>query len=1054
MCHATVNYKIAVLPFTIASTSSSLKRPQRRRDEMRLLLHLTLGISIVAWQILFAGVAAQAIRPVTGVRQLRTRQENSGTTEVQWDSTSFIVKGQRIYGWSAEFHFWRLPAVDLWRDILQKLKAAGFNGVSCYVHWGATNPSQGRVEWEGYRNFELFIQMAQEVGLWVVARHGPYINGETSAGGIPGRVTNIAGFLRSNDTDYYDSYQTIIAVLPILYGELVQTERAAVLMWDCQVDNEYTNNTNFATPNPVTKNEYMQALEDILNEMGIVLPLISNDSYQAKTSPRIGNTTVGDVDVYARLISSGILRDPSPLEQRPSVHIPEFQGGSFLGWGPNSPQYTECNILTGSDFEQVYYLNQMATGAKFNNIYMTFGGTTWGFFAFPGYDYGASISEDRSLTPKWNELKNIGTFIQSVEHDLARNTIIGNSSAAYTDNPRVFVTEMRNLEGSAREGGVKPAFYVVRQTRTSSNDTVGSKVRISTSVGTFTVPQSATINITLEGRQSRTVITDHHFGSGGSILYSTASLFFSGAIGNRDVLVLHGPPTQSFEVVLDLKGFNASSSFVEEGGKMDINTKPSFSVKNYTAFTFSPAQNQMAVLISKSSVLVLGDTNSMDTMFAPLIPGADGSTFFLVSTNQTILVRGPALLRNASITKDESMVELWGDTNRSTSVTVYAPESVTSALWNGKRIANVQRTAPGVLEFSLGGLSPKINVPDLWSAKWKVADGLPEIQKNYDDSKWVEANRLNSTNPFVKYYGDHYLYACEYGFCEGPVLWRGHFNGTGQENAVNLSISGGRAFAGSVWLNNVFLGAAYGNSSNNNAAVIVETTNDTYVFPEHALVHGPNVITVVHDNMGMEEARANQFSEWLKSPRGIQGYYLLNSESQPTWKVQGKLGGFQNFPDRVRGIMNEGGFFGDRAGWHLPGFDDSAWNTTTLSEGQSGAGVRYFRTTFDLNAPDGFDTKMSFNFPPYGDGTYRVFLYVNGWNMGRYVSNLGPQSRFPVPQGILDYKGTNTVVLAVWATSEDGARITSFDLTVDSVSEGGTGPVATNNPSWKKRDSF
>jgi CO dehydrogenase/acetyl-CoA synthase epsilon subunit len=40
-----------------------------------------------------------------------------------------------------------------------------------------------------------------------------------------------------------------------------------------QVDNEYTNNTNFATPNPVTKNEYMQALEDILNEMGIVLPL-------------------------------------------------------------------------------------------------------------------------------------------------------------------------------------------------------------------------------------------------------------------------------------------------------------------------------------------------------------------------------------------------------------------------------------------------------------------------------------------------------------------------------------------------------------------------------------------------------------------------------------------------------------------------------------------------------------------------------------------------------------------------------------------------------------
>lgn len=64
------------------------------------------------------------------------------------------------------------------------------------------NPSEGRVEWDGYRDFELFLQVAQEVGLWVIARPGlvsllsllfslalstdlwafgrPYINGESS----------------------------------------------------------------------------------------------------------------------------------------------------------------------------------------------------------------------------------------------------------------------------------------------------------------------------------------------------------------------------------------------------------------------------------------------------------------------------------------------------------------------------------------------------------------------------------------------------------------------------------------------------------------------------------------------------------------------------------------------------------------------------------------------------------------------------------------------------------------------------------------------------------
>lgn len=34
--------------------------------------------------------------------------------------------------WSGEFHFWRLPVPDLWRDILQKFKAAGFNTVRSF----------------------------------------------------------------------------------------------------------------------------------------------------------------------------------------------------------------------------------------------------------------------------------------------------------------------------------------------------------------------------------------------------------------------------------------------------------------------------------------------------------------------------------------------------------------------------------------------------------------------------------------------------------------------------------------------------------------------------------------------------------------------------------------------------------------------------------------------------------------------------------------------------------------------------------------------------------
>lgn len=52
----------------------------------------------------------------------------------------------------------------------------------------------------------------------------------------------------------------------------------------------------------------------------------------------------------------------------------------------------------------------------------------------------------------------------------------------------------------------------------------------------------------------------------------------------------------------------------------------------------------------------------------------------------------------------------------------------------------------------------------------------------------------------------------------------------------------------------------------------------------------------------------------------------------------------------------QGGFYGERLGWHLPGFDDSAWPKTS-SLANDAPGVRFFRTTFDLSLPIGHDVR-------------------------------------------------------------------------------------------------
>jgi hypothetical protein len=98
-----------------------------------------------------------------------------------------------------------------------------------------------------------------------------------------------------------------------------------------------------------------------------------------------------------------------------------------------------------------------------------------------------------------------------------------------------------------------------------------------------------------------------------------------------------------------------------------------------------------------------------------------------------------------------------------------------------------------------------------------------------------------------------------------------------------------------------------------------------------------------------------------------------------------------SYPDKVRGVLNEGGLFGERQGWHLPSFSTSGWASRDLSEGlpNKAAGVGFFVSTFKLDIPKGLDVMLSFTFEEPLGQPYRAFLFVNGWMMGKRVANLG-----------------------------------------------------------------
>jgi beta-galactosidase len=82
------------------------------------------------------------------------------------------------------------------------MKAMGLNAVTTYVFWNYHEESPGKWNWSGEKT-EEFIKTAQEVGLYVIIRPGPYVCAEWEFGGYPWWLQNIKGLKIREDNDQF-----------------------------------------------------------------------------------------------------------------------------------------------------------------------------------------------------------------------------------------------------------------------------------------------------------------------------------------------------------------------------------------------------------------------------------------------------------------------------------------------------------------------------------------------------------------------------------------------------------------------------------------------------------------------------------------------------------------------------------------------------------------------------------------------------------------------------------------------------------------------------------
>ncbi|XP_041840027.1 beta-galactosidase [Melanotaenia boesemani] len=320
---------------------------------------------------------------------------------VDYKNNCFRKDGKEFRYISGSILYSRIPRV-YWKDRLLKMYMAGLNAIQTYVPWNYHEEFPGRYSFSGDRDVEYFLKLAQDIGLLVILRPGPYICAEWDMGGLPAWLLNKKDIvLRSSDPDYIAAVDKWMGkLLPMMKPYLYQNGGPVITV---QVENEY--GSYFACDY-----DYMRHLTKLFrSHLGDEVVLFTTDG------ATLNFLKCGSIQGLYATVDFGPgtnITAAFEAQRHAEPHGPlvnsEFYTGWLDHWG--SPHSVVSSAAVAKSLNHI-----LALGANVN-LYVFIGGTNFGYWnganspyaAQPtSYDYDAPLTEAGDLTEKYFAIREV-----------------------------------------------------------------------------------------------------------------------------------------------------------------------------------------------------------------------------------------------------------------------------------------------------------------------------------------------------------------------------------------------------------------------------------------------------------------------------------------------------------------------------------------------------------------------------------------------------------------------------------------------------------------------